>query len=97
MSPSPGLSKAVAWLYLTAGVAPYNGVVAVTANSRTLTLSEHKADDAYITAQRRCELVAGDLEATAPIRVDCRRRGDRGAFVLFDVNMKPASDSVALL
>ena len=83
-----GFRRAVA--DLTTGVAPYNGTIAVTANSRTLTQSEHSADLAYTTAQRQCELVAQYLEATAPIRVDCRRRGHGGGFVLFDVNMKPA-------
>ncbi|GFZ48773.1 hypothetical protein JCM24511_06522 [Saitozyma sp. JCM 24511] len=75
------------------GIAPYNGVVAVTANSRALSASEHDADPSYATLQRRCELVAELCRATAPIRVDARRRGDgqgvNSEFVLFDVNMKP--------
>lgn len=81
-------------LFLTCaspGIAPYNGVVAVTQNSRALTPAEHAADRAYSIAQRRCEIVAEKCRSTAPIRIDCRRREAGGTIFLFDVNMKPVS------
>ncbi|OCF31438.1 hypothetical protein I317_07705 [Kwoniella heveanensis CBS 569] len=72
------------------GIAPYNGVVAVTANSRAVSAAEHASDKAYTTAQNKCEEVARLCHATAPIRVDCRRRSKLGGeIILFDVNMKP--------
>lgn len=69
------------------GIAPYNGVVAVTANSRVVTDS----DETFDKAARECERVAELLRVKAPIRVDVRRTGEEknGPFVLFDVNMKP--------
>ncbi|ORX37044.1 hypothetical protein BD324DRAFT_422671 [Kockovaella imperatae] len=74
-------------------VAPWNGTVPVMDNSRALTPEEHAADPAYGIAQRQCELVAEACQATAPIRIDCRRRrrseGNGGEIILFDVNMKP--------
>ncbi|KAI1456958.1 glutathione synthetase ATP-binding domain-like protein [Annulohypoxylon moriforme] len=71
------------------GIAPYNGTVAVTANSRALSQSEH--DQFHIRAMRECERVAQVLGVTAPIRIDARRAMDseNSAFVLFDINMKP--------
>ena len=72
-----------------AGIAPYNGVVAVTQNSRVLSAKEHEEDPAYPAAQKACEHVAALCQATAPIRIDCRRPGDKGPILLFDVNMKP--------
>ena len=78
------------------GVAPYNGNVAVTLNSRAVSAEALASDGAYAEVARQCEGVARLLRVTAPIRIDVRRRGDeRGArFVLFDVNMKPVSDVV---
>jgi hypothetical protein len=75
------------------GVAPYNGVVAVTANSRVISQSEFEADGRYGEAGRECEAVAILLGVTAPIRIDIRRFSDapRDKFALFDVNMKPVS------
>ena len=75
------------------GVAPYNGVVAVTANSRALTQGEVEKDGRYNEASRQCERVAELMQATAPIRIDIRRfNQDSGsAFALFDINMKPVS------
>jgi carbamoylphosphate synthase large subunit len=70
------------------GIAPYNGVVAVTANSRVVTEDELK-DLAYGKAMRQCEDVARLIGATAPIRVDVRRFKDGSKFALFDINMKP--------
>ena len=72
-----------------AGIAPYNGVVAVTQNSRVLSAKEHEDDPAYRAAQKACEHVAALCRATAPIRIDCRRPGDKGPILLFDVNLKP--------
>ena len=73
------------------GVAPYNGVVAVTANSRALTQQEYDKDEQYGQAAKECEDVAELLQVTAPIRIDIRRFNDEpGAkFTLFDTNMKP--------
>jgi D-alanine-D-alanine ligase-like ATP-grasp enzyme len=73
------------------GIAPYNGVVAVTLNSRVLSEAEISADSKYEKAMRECETVAELLRATAPIRIDLRRFDDSpsSTFALFDVNMKP--------
>lgn len=75
------------------GVAPYNGVFAVTANSRALMQHEYDKDERYGQAAKECEDVAKLLEVTAPIRIDIRRFNDEpGAkFALFDINMKPVS------
>ncbi|KAL4910508.1 hypothetical protein BDW74DRAFT_184417 [Aspergillus multicolor] len=70
------------------GIAPYNGVVAVTANSRVVTEDE-MGDPVYAKIMRECERVASLIKATAPIRVDVRRFGQGGDFALFDINMKP--------
>ncbi|WVW79034.1 hypothetical protein I302_100997 [Kwoniella bestiolae CBS 10118] len=71
------------------GVMPWNGTVPVTENSRVITPEESDADRAYSDTQAKCVLVAQLLEATAPIRIDCRRLSEGGPFVLFDVNVKP--------
>ncbi|RFU28111.1 hypothetical protein B7463_g8223, partial [Scytalidium lignicola] len=73
------------------GIAPYNGIVAVTANSRTITPAEYAADPAYAAISRECEAAAELLRPTAPIRIDVRRAStEEGAkFAMFDVNMKP--------
>ncbi|OCF33950.1 hypothetical protein I317_07072 [Kwoniella heveanensis CBS 569] len=71
------------------GVAPWNGTVPVTANSRVVTSAEAASDLSYAAAQQRCEIVARLVQATAPIRIDCRRDVEGGAFFLFDVNLKP--------
>lgn len=77
------------------GVAPYNGLVAVTANSRALTSQETERDKRYAEAAGECEAVAELLRVTAPIRIDIRRFNNAGRggdkFALFDVNMKPVS------
>jgi hypothetical protein len=75
----------------TNGIAPYNGVVAVTANSRALTPDEHDADQMYKKAQDDAAYVAQLCRATAPMRIDGRRREAGGPIILFDVNMKPVS------
>ncbi|KAF2997707.1 hypothetical protein E8E13_006701 [Curvularia kusanoi] len=71
------------------GIAPYNGTVAVTKNSRVVGQAEYEQDPAYERAARECERVAALLKATAPIRIDVRRFKEGSNFALFDVNMKP--------
>lgn len=80
------------------GIAPYNGKVAVILNSRAVTQETSDADSTYAEAARQCEGVARLLKATAPIRIDIRRREDISGspFVLFDVNMKPVSLSMLI-
>lgn len=75
------------------GIAPYNGIVAVTQNSRCVSAKEHEEDPSYGEIQRQCVEVARLLQCKAPIRVDVRRsENDRSSpFALFDVNMKPVS------
>lgn len=75
------------------GLAPYNGVVAVTANSRVVSREEEERDGRYGEVARECVGVARLLGVTAPIRIDVRRfkEGREERFALFDVNMKPVS------
>jgi D-alanine-D-alanine ligase-like ATP-grasp enzyme len=77
------------------GIAPYNGVVAVTQNSRVITEQQSDEDPSYVVIQKQCVDVAKLLCATAPIRVDVRRFTSEktSPFALFDVNMKPVSKS----
>ena len=76
------------------GIAPYNGVVAVTANSKVPS-EEELREESYMELCRQCARVAEKLKATAPIRIDARRYTDESSskFALFDVNMKPVSVS----
>lgn len=69
------------------GVAPYNGIVAVTQNSAALTSEETDAPAvrALITDCLRAYERVG---ARAPIRIDCRADAS-GRYRLFDLNMKP--------
>ncbi|KAF9761814.1 hypothetical protein IL306_003717 [Fusarium sp. DS 682] len=53
------------------GVAPYNGAVAVTANSRAITAMEG-SQAAYKQIAEECERAAQELAVTAPIRIDVR-------------------------
>ncbi|ORY81809.1 hypothetical protein BCR35DRAFT_341228 [Leucosporidium creatinivorum] len=72
------------------GVAPYNGVVAVTANSRAITQAEFDGDKNYQVVAEQCELVGKLCGSFAPIRIDARRVSETDKrFLLFDVNMKP--------
>ncbi|KAF4308208.1 putative D-alanine--D-alanine ligase (D-alanylalanine synthetase) (D-ala-D-ala ligase) protein [Botryosphaeria dothidea] len=73
------------------GIAPYNGAVAVTANSRTVSEKEAADDPAYGALARECEGVGRLLQTKAPIRIDARRFNDKNgsSFALFDINMKP--------
>lgn len=73
------------------GIAPYNGVVAVTTNSRVVTQSELDADLSYYAIMDECRNVAKLIQATAPIRIDVRRFSPGSNFALFDINMKPVS------
>ena len=66
------------------GIAPYNGVVAVTQNSRVL----NKISAPLKELARYCEVGAQCVGAVAPIRVDCRSK-ENGQFYIFDLNMKP--------
>jgi D-alanine-D-alanine ligase len=69
------------------GVAPYNGAVAVTRNSRVLSDAEQQAPKVAALLDH-CLAAARLVGARAPIRIDCRADA-RGAFRLFDLNMKP--------
>ncbi|KAK3307823.1 uncharacterized protein B0T15DRAFT_549668 [Chaetomium strumarium] len=84
MPPLPAVGKADYWALPVVtrfnhvdGIAPYNGVVAVTKNSRAV--------------MDECVRAARLLRVAAPIRIDVRRldQSPRSKFALFDVNMKP--------
>lgn len=68
-------------------VAPYNGLVAVTKNSRALT-REEQAAPAVVEMMERCVTAAGLMGSRAPARIDCREDAN-GVFALFDANLKP--------
>eukprot|EP00698_Gefionella_okellyi_P009103 TRINITY_DN2287_c1_g1_i1.p2 TRINITY_DN2287_c1_g1~~TRINITY_DN2287_c1_g1_i1.p2 ORF type:complete len:374 (-),score=74.37 TRINITY_DN2287_c1_g1_i1:1268-2389(-) len=68
-------------------VAPYNGTVAVTKNS--VAVPEHDENDALRHIKSQCAAAASWMNATAPIRIDCRQQHADGRYVMFDVNMKP--------
>jgi hypothetical protein len=72
------------------GIAPYNGVTAVTSNSRAVTKKEMK-DPAYEKVMEECKHVAQLIRATAPIRIDARRFLDGSKFAIFATSMKPVS------
>ncbi|BBF69168.1 D-alanine--D-alanine ligase family protein [Sphingomonas bisphenolicum] len=69
------------------GIAPYNGDVAVTANSVAIDVEE-LATPAVQAMLAACVRAAGLVDARAPIRIDCRAAAT-GHFKLFDLNMKP--------
>ncbi|RBR10789.1 uncharacterized protein FIESC28_09320 [Fusarium coffeatum] len=71
------------------GIASYNGVVAVTANSRVVPESE--TGPLHERLARECERAASLLRLAAPIRIDVRKFKDssESAYALFDVNTKP--------
>ena len=71
------------------GIAPYSGKVAVTVNSRAVSATEIERDPAYTAIMRQCEVVAGLLQTTAPLRIDIRRFRPGSDFALFDINVKP--------
>jgi D-alanine-D-alanine ligase-like ATP-grasp enzyme len=80
------------------GIAPYSGVVAVTANSRVISPNSYGMYSRYDEAARECLAVVGLLGVTAPIRIDIRRFDNEGndKFTLFDVNMKPVNTNSML-
>ncbi|WP_400080007.1 ATP-grasp domain-containing protein [Winogradskyella sp. R77965] len=69
------------------GIAPYNGIVAVMANSSVLGDGELNSK-AIIDVGNHCEKAAELLNIKAPIRIDCRA-DENGNYFLFDLNMKP--------
>lgn len=69
------------------GIAPYNGVVAVTKNSIVMTDEELQSTQVQ-TARKMCEDAAALVGAKALIRIDCRADAN-GDYALFDLNMKP--------
>ena len=69
------------------GIAPYNGVVAVVRNSVRVSEAERR-EPALQRLEAWCSVAAGEVQARAPIRIDCRSTED-GEFFLFDLNMKP--------
>jgi D-alanine-D-alanine ligase len=77
----------VARLHHQSGIAPYSGTLAVKHNSAVLS-TEEIGDPKVKAAIAACTRAAQIVEATAPIRIDCRQN-DRGTFCLFDLNMKP--------
>lgn len=70
-----------------AGIAPYNGTVAVSENSRAVTAAEAALDRAYALVQSECVSAAELLQPTGVIRIDVRRRrrGARAAVESGDV------------
>lgn len=68
------------------GVAPYNGDVPVSANSAAI--DDGRLRDPAIVAMIDGCVAAALVDARAAIRIDCRA-DRRGAFKLFDLNMKP--------
>eukprot|EP00168_Porphyra_purpurea_P015150 TRINITY_DN4551_c0_g1_i3.p1 TRINITY_DN4551_c0_g1~~TRINITY_DN4551_c0_g1_i3.p1 ORF type:complete len:163 (-),score=51.44 TRINITY_DN4551_c0_g1_i3:231-719(-) len=69
------------------GVAPYNGVVAVTANSAVVP-APRRDGKAYTDLAAATEAAAAAVGAVAPIRVDARADA-AGVYRLFDLNLKP--------
>lgn len=95
MPPSPGSGRSGYWSMPPVarfnhdqGIAPYNGTIAVTANSRVVS-EEEMRDPTYEEVMRQCERVACLIKATAPIRIDIRRFRTGSRFAIFDINMKP--------
>jgi biotin carboxylase len=69
------------------GVAPYNGDVAVTANSAAIN-AERLAEPEVGAMIEACTAAARIVGARAAIRIDCRQDAS-GVYRLFDLNMKP--------
>jgi len=71
------------------GVAPYNGIVAVTQNSRLLSPEENGAPHIRRLFEE-CTKAASVVRALSPIRIDCRGFEKKEDVIkLFDLNMKP--------
>ncbi|MGF7153658.1 D-alanine--D-alanine ligase family protein [Novosphingobium gossypii] len=68
-------------------VAPYNGDVPVSTNSAAMTAAEC-AEPAVAAVIAACEQAAEIIGIRSPMRIDCRQDA-AGAFLLFDVNIKP--------
>lgn len=66
------------------GIAPYNGDVPVTENSRAV---PHETD-ALRTVRRACEQAVTILDLKGLVRIDCRAAAD-GTYYMFDFNPKP--------
>jgi D-alanine-D-alanine ligase len=71
-----------------AEIAPYNGAVAVTKNSRLFSVDTLEQTDVNRMLNECC-IAARVLGARAPIRIDCRRTSPRSPFKMIDVNLKP--------
>lgn len=69
------------------GIAPYNGIVAVTQNSIVLT-DDQITNPLVASALLSCKKAAKVVDARSVIRIDCRAN-NQGDFFLFDLNMKP--------
>ena len=65
------------------GISPYNGVVAVTENSKAI----HN-DNKLERLCKECAKAAKLLKVKSLIRIDCRQ-DDNGDYYIFDFNMKP--------
>lgn len=68
------------------GIAPYSGIVAVSANSHAIDPADYTESHKEMLAA--CALAGAELNAKAPIRID-GREDDQGTIRLFDVNLKP--------
>jgi D-alanine-D-alanine ligase-like ATP-grasp enzyme len=87
MSPAHWALRPVRRFNQKDGVAPYNGDVAVTANS--VAIDEGRLADADVAAMiEACVAAARLVDARGAIRIDCRQDA-AGVFRLFDLNMKP--------
>lgn len=69
------------------GIAPYNGVVAVSTNSVALS-ADRRQTPAVQALLRACTSAFTQVRARAPIRIDCRADA-AGNYLMFDLNMKP--------
>lgn len=68
------------------GVAPYSGIVAVSANSHAIDPADYTESHKEMLAA--CALAGAELNTKAPIRIDGREE-EQGTIRLFDVNLKP--------
>lgn len=66
------------------GIAPYNGDVPVTENSRAVL---HETEELH-TIRQACEQAVQTLELKGLVRIDCRATAD-GTYYMFDFNLKP--------
>ncbi len=66
------------------GIAPYNGVVAVSQNSSAVDVMNEELE----LIERECARVAKELKPKGVLRIDCRADGE-GHYYMFDINPKP--------